>query len=294
MTIKHLCIPGGGPNGITSLGVLQHLEKNGFWNINNIKTIYATSVGSIISLLIALKFDWDTINDYIVMRPWHETYKLKATNIIDSYNKKGIFDKDVFDMFFKPFFNAKDLNLSMTMKEFYEYSKIELHFFAVEMNHYELVDISHLSFPDIPLIQSIHMSCCIPTLFCPVIIDDKCYIDGGLLSNYPIEKCIENNPKEEILGIHNYYEVCETNIVKNESTIIDFVVLFFINLIRNSNSYNKKNIGLIQNELSLLVKDLDFQFMKDALFSSELRKELLDSGIKEGEIFLSKQKEKSL
>ena len=76
MTIKHLVIPGGGPMGIQAIGALQHLEKSGFWNINDIKTIYATSVGAIISLLFALKFDWDAINDYMVLRPWHEAYNV--------------------------------------------------------------------------------------------------------------------------------------------------------------------------------------------------------------------------
>jgi predicted acylesterase/phospholipase RssA len=288
MTIKHLCIPGGGPNGFKSLGVLQQLEKKGFWKIDDIKTIYATSVGSILSILIALKFEWDVINDYIINRPWHETYKIKATNIIDSYNKKGIFDNDVFKLFFKPFFDVKDLPLTMTMREFYEYTKIEMHFFSVEMNQYELVDISHLNFPDIPIIQSVHMSSSIPTLFCPVFIDDKCYIDGGLISNYPIHFCLEKNEKDEIFGIHNYYEKSEENYVKNDSSLFDFVILFFINLIRNSNEYNKKNVGLIPNEISLFVKDLDFEFMKNALYSSEIRKELIESGIKEADHFLSK------
>ena len=66
MTIKHLVISGGGPNGIKSLGILKELCDNNFWNINDIQTIYATSAGAIIALLLLLKFDIDTISNYIL------------------------------------------------------------------------------------------------------------------------------------------------------------------------------------------------------------------------------------
>ena len=266
MPIKHLCIPGGGPNGIISLGALQKLEQHGFWKIEDIESIYATSVGTIISLLIALKFDWDFISEYIMHRPWHESYTLKATNILDSYNKKGLFDRDIFEMFFKPFFDARDIPLTMTMKEFFEYSKIEMHFFSVDINKYKIHDISYITFPDIPVLQAVHMSCCIPALFCPVIIEDKCFIDGGLISNYPIQYCIDKNPKntEEILGIHNFYKEppgseSESNNINNDSNIVDFMILFITNLIRKSN-INEKCVGLIPNELSICVQNMDFSF----------------------------------
>ena len=40
MTIKHLVISGGGPLGFRYLGSLEKLEQEGFWNINNIESIY--------------------------------------------------------------------------------------------------------------------------------------------------------------------------------------------------------------------------------------------------------------
>ena len=54
MTIKHIVISGGGPTGLKALGALQHLERNGFWNIDEIISIYATSAGAIVAVLLAL------------------------------------------------------------------------------------------------------------------------------------------------------------------------------------------------------------------------------------------------
>ena len=66
MTIKHLVMSGGGPTMLQTLGALNYLVINNFVDLENIETIYGTSAGAIIGVCIALKFDWDTINDYII------------------------------------------------------------------------------------------------------------------------------------------------------------------------------------------------------------------------------------
>ena len=55
MTIKHLVISGGGPAMIQSLAAIQQLEENGFVNMKNIETIYGTSAGALVGILICLK-----------------------------------------------------------------------------------------------------------------------------------------------------------------------------------------------------------------------------------------------
>jgi len=288
MTIKHLVIPGGGPLGIQALGALQNLEKARFWNINDIQTIYATSAGAILSLLLALKFDWDSINDYIVLRPWHETYNVNITQIFEAYKKKGIFDKTIVEIFYKPFFETRDLPLTMTMREFYEYSGIELHFFSLELNSFEIVDINHKTFPDIPVIQSVHMSCAIPMIIAPVCFDNKCFVDGGVITNYPIKYCMDNEKNlDEIFGIQNIYEKKENNIVNDDSTMLDYVVHFISRLVKNANSravYTDKIPYELKYDASLMSLD----YMKETLYSSDARKHLLEKGIKAAEDFLSK------
>jgi NTE family protein len=290
MTIKHLVIPGGGPMGIQAIGALQHLEKSGFWNINDIKTIYATSAGAIISLLLALKFDWESINDYIILRPWHEAFGVNISQIFEAYSKKGIFDNSVMKIFYKPFFETKDLSLDMTMLEFYEYSGIELHFFSLELNSFEIVDINYKTFPDIPVLQSVHMSCAIPMVISPVCFDGKCFVDGGILNNYPIKYCIENEKNmEEIFGIQNVYEKQENNIVNNESTMLDYVVHFISRLVNNA-SINSNYEANMPYELKYDAVLMSLDNMKEALYSSEVRKNLIEKGLKAAEDFLSTNK----
>jgi predicted acylesterase/phospholipase RssA len=60
--------------------------------MKNIESIYGTSAGAIVAVMISLRYDWDTINDYIIKRPWHDVFPIKIQNILDAYTKKGIFD----------------------------------------------------------------------------------------------------------------------------------------------------------------------------------------------------------
>ena len=124
MTIKHLVISGVGPIMIQILGSIQHIERQKFINMNDIETIYGTSAGAIVGILICLKFDWETINDYIIKRPWQDVFQINAKSIFDSYSKKGIFDETIIKKCFKPLFDAKDINIDINLKEFYDLSKM--------------------------------------------------------------------------------------------------------------------------------------------------------------------------
>ena len=134
MPIKHLVISGGGPLGFRYLGALQKLEQDGFWHLDDIETIYGTSIGAIIGAFICLKYDWETLTKYIIERPWHDAFKVNPKQIFDSYYNKGLFDKKLAEIIFKPLLEAKDMTLNITLKEFYDFSKIDLHIFSFELN----------------------------------------------------------------------------------------------------------------------------------------------------------------
>jgi len=285
MTIKHLVIPGGGPTGIKALGALQYLEQHGYWNINDIETIYATSAGAIISVLLCLKFDWETINDYIIKRPWSDAFQVNVNQIFEAYSKKGIFDKNVAEIFYKPFFKAKDMSMEITMKEFYEFSKIEIHLFSLDINTFNLEDISYITHPDLQLLTAVQMSSAIPVLISPVCIDDKCYVDGGVICNYPVNQCILRAENiNDIFGLRNKYTKKDENIVKNESTILEYVMNFISRLINNvASKFEEKEIP---NEL---IYDTDLMTLANiqlTLSSKDERQRLIDFGIESGKTFL--------
>jgi predicted acylesterase/phospholipase RssA len=285
--IKHLVISGGGPTMIQTLGSIQHLEENKFIDFNNIETIYGTSAGAIIGVLICLKYDWITLYDYIIKRPWQEVFPIKVQNIFEAYTKKGIFDDKTIIKCFKPLLDAKDISMNISLKEFYDYSKIELHMFSFEVNTFQVEDISYLTHPDISLITAIQMSCALPILMTPVCSEGKCYVDGGVTCNYPLKHCIESNKSiEEILGFKNKYDDHNKNRIDSNSTLLDFTISFLFKLIHSVSSNNTSQSSITYE----VVSNTDFlsvSTLKSALYSIEVREKLYASGIETATKFIS-------
>jgi NTE family protein len=285
MPIKHLVISGGGPTLVQALGAIQHVEQQKFIDLSNIETIYGTSAGAILGTLICLKFDWETINDYIIKRPWHEVFPINVQKIFDAYTKKGIFDSKTVEKIFKPLFSAKDLALDINLQDFYNYSKIELHFFAFDINDFKIEDISYKTHPNISVIMALQMTCSLPVLVAPVCIENKCYIDGGIVCNYPLNKCLELYNPDEILGIKNQYDKNDSNRVDSNSTMLDFLMSFVFKMIKNMDTGDKQTV--IKNEIICKADFLSIDYLKTALHSMDVRKELFDSGTGFAKEFLS-------
>ena len=285
--IKHLVISGGGPTMIQTLGSIQHLEENKFIDINKIETIYGTSAGAIIGVLICLKYDWTTLYDYIIKRPWQEVFPINIQNIFDAYTKKGIFDDKTIIKCFKPLLDAKDISMNISLKEFYEYSKIELHVFSFEVNTFQIEDISYLTHPELSLITAIQMSSALPVLVTPICIEDKCYIDGGITCNYPLKYCIDSGKNtEEILGFKNKYEDYNKNRINSSSSLLEFIMNFLFKIILSISSSSKLQIPITFEVISN-TDFLSINTLKSALYSTEVREKLYANGIETAKIFLS-------
>jgi predicted acylesterase/phospholipase RssA len=82
MTIKNIVLSGGGHTLYQSLGIIQTLEKNDIWKIENIEKIYGTSAGALLGAILCLKFDWDTLNDYFLNRPWKDVFNVDINTIL--------------------------------------------------------------------------------------------------------------------------------------------------------------------------------------------------------------------
>ena len=285
MTIKHLVISGGGPIMVQVLGAIQHLEQNNFVDMKNIESIYGTSAGAIVGILICLKYDWETINDYIIKRPWQDVFPIKVQNIFDAYTKKGLFDIKTIEKVFKPLLDAKDIPMDINLEDFYNLTKIELHLFSFEINEYKAHDISYLTYPKLSLMTAVQMTCALPILVTPVCMDEKCYIDGGMSCNYPLNFCITSGKiPDEILGFKNKYSDEKDNI-NTESTMLDFLLSFLFKAVFSISTDN--NQEEIKNEVICDVKYLTFDILKNALSDIEVRRKLFKNGTEIATIFLS-------
>ena len=292
MVIKHLVMSGGGPAGLITYGAVRDLAKQNFWDLKDIITIYGTSIGSFMGVVISLGYDWDWLDDYFIKRPWDKLVSLTTLSIIDAYNNKGVLTADFIKETLSPLFTAKNLSIDITMKKLFDFNNIDIHLFTTEINGYRMkkVSISHKSHPDLSVINALAMSMAYPFVFIPVCHNEKCYIDGGLLNNYPLYDCIHDNNCEhdEILAFKNSWIVKERKVDDN-TNVFEFLIVILKKMKREIDIQQPQED--IKNTVRCLVEDLDgLQSWVDALSTQDLRRKLIERGTYQAKIFLDYNK----
>lgn len=282
MEIKYLILSGGGQNFFNYIGIFKELFKKKIINIENIKSIYGTSSGSLIAVMLCLKYEWDIIEKYIIERPWDKDFSLTMDNFINLNKNMGLYSSDFFKTIFKSLLDGKDLSMDLTMKELYNYSNIEIHIYTVELNSFKLIDISYKTHPDYKVLDAVRMSSSYPVFIIPLCDSENCYTDGGLILNYPINKCIEDNnlnsdeDKEKILGI-KFNNISSVNRINDESSLIDYlrkIISKLSSTIKNDNSDNE----IIKNEIVVDFQGISFETLLDSITNKNTRIKLLQEG----------------
>jgi predicted acylesterase/phospholipase RssA len=114
---------------------------------------------------------------------------------------------------------------------------------------------------------AVQMTCALPILVTPVCMDDKCFIDGGMSTNYPLNYCIKSgkNP-DEILGFKNKYSD-EKSCINSDSTILDFLLSFLFKAVFSINTDNTQ--PNIKYEVICDVQQLNFNVLRSSLSNIE-------------------------
>jgi len=201
-----LVLSGGGAKGLAHIGVLKTLDSLGV----KVDYIAGTSMGAVVGSLYAsgysghqldsiftnVNFD-ALINDqiprasktfyerensekYAVTIPF-EKFKIQLPSAIS----KG---QNVFNLLTKLTLHVSDVN---------DFEKLPIPFFCVatDVETGEAVILNSGSLP-----QAAAASGAFPSLFQPVIIDNKILVDGGVVNNYPIDELKAKN-MEFIIGV---------------------------------------------------------------------------------------------
>ena len=280
--IKHLVLSGGGTYGLIAYGALKQSSIMGRWSIDNIQSIYGTSIGSMFAVVLALKYDWQTLDDYFIKRPWHHIFKYDVYSIFGAFERRGIFNVKIMEEMFLPLFSGLDdpIDINITMSQFFERTKIDIHVFATDMNAFETIDISHATHPKWRVIDAVYASSCLPIFFSPLANEAKYYVDGGIFLNYPLEPCYNrsNVNHDEILGIRKNYINSTNDNVTEQSNLMDYILILlnktFTKLIKCDDNIKLKNEIVID---AVVISAFELFQMASSM---DKRIELIDMGIK--------------
>ena len=194
MNIDTLILCGGGPVGLVQFGILKKFLEKKEIVYEKIKNIYSTSIGSVIGLIFILNNDYNDITNYFINRPYNKLYDFNLNNFLNIIKNKGLINSDFIKTFLKSIILASPLDVdeNCTFLQLYNKTNIYFNVNSTCLNDFEVKMFNYLNTPEIKVLDAIYTSCSIPILFIPLSIDNNIYLDGGFISNCPIDNYIHD------------------------------------------------------------------------------------------------------
>lgn len=156
-----LALSGGAVRGLAHIAVLEVLEEEGI----PVTAVAGTSAGSIVGGLYAAGVPLERIRHLAVTAGWKKIFRL-------SFPKKGLLESDGIAAFMKA-------NLPVR-----RFEGLTLPFAAVatDLRTGEKVSLTTGS-----IARAVQASCSLPVVFAPTVIRGRPLVDGGVVSNLPVE-----------------------------------------------------------------------------------------------------------
>jgi len=169
-----LALSGGGARGFAHLGALKALEEHGI----RPDIISGVSVGSLIAVLYADGYKPDEL--------FEVANTIRFTSIAEGILPKGGFFK---------MSGVGNLLEKLLKSNTFEELKIPVNVVASDIEKGQIK-----VFNKGEIIPAVLASCSVPIVFAPVHIEDKHYVDGGLLMNFPAS--VIRNQCEKLIGVN--------------------------------------------------------------------------------------------
>ncbi len=220
-----LVLSGGGAKGLAHIGVLKVLEES------NVKIDYitGTSMGAIVGGLYATGYSAVQIDSIFAVTDFDVILRDRIPRSSKNFYEKRNDELYTLILPFEKFkvgvptAYSKGLNiynllarLTHNSRHIHDFSKLPIPFLCVatdiETGKQVILDKGILP-------NALLASAAFPSLFSPVIIDDKVLIDGGVANNYPIEE-IRNLGADIVIGVDVQDDLKDRNNLQNATKIL--------------------------------------------------------------------------
>ena len=267
-----LVLSGGGAKGFAHVGVLKVLEEAKI----PVDYIAGTSIGSIVGGLYSCGYDAATIEKIIIDQDW-------AALLTNEYKSEFVppFDKEDESRYAVSFpFEQKKLALSngilngqnamelltyltIGYHDVFDFSKLPIPFLciATDLTNSEEVVLNKGYLP-----KAIRASMGVPAAFTSTEIDGKMLVDGGIVNNYPVDRCREMGANI-IIGVDITDSLLTTESLNGIPDVIAQMVTFM---------GMKRNLQNSQN-VNVLIRPF-VQAYSAAVFNTEAAEQLIRLG----------------
>lgn len=232
----NIVLAGGARRIIATVGCLKYIEEQN--QLHLLKNVVGVSAGSVVGALIVMGYTVSEMIEFLYhsMKNNCTLDPLECLNIFTTYglNSGDMFERTIEDMIVRKFGEEfKDMTFLQLAKKTGKNLVVTVSNMTKEKCEFFYVDTK----PDMKISLAIRMSCTIPIMFKPIVMDDQLYLDGGLFNNFPMDFFDEN--ANDVLGINLVY----TNYKKMDSFPNYLMFIIYSMIVKaNPSSCNAKNI----------------------------------------------------
>lgn len=201
-----LVLSGGGAKGLAHIGALKVIDRLGI----RVDYVAGTSMGAIVGSLYASGYSGEELDSIFQRINFDDIINDNLPRSIKSFYERENTERYVASLPVEkwrvklPSALSRGQNtynllsrLTIPVSDIDDFSKLPIPFFclATDIESGTAVILDHGS-----LVQSVMASGALPSLFQPVVINDKVLIDGGVVNNYPIDE-LKAKGMDIIIGV---------------------------------------------------------------------------------------------
>lgn len=260
---KNLVLSGGGVKGISLIGALKYLDENNL--LNQIKVFAGSSVGVFISALYIIGYSIDEMYKFTMsldLSCFKTEFSL--SNFLSEF---GFENGNSIEFIIQKLIENKIGNKDITLQELFEKTKKKLIIAVTCINTNRVEYLDYTNNPSLPLWIAVRMTTSIPIFYKPVVYNNKIYVDGGLIDNFPIQLF---NIKETlgIVIIDNVSQMQTIDSIDLEQYLIGvFKCLLYGNIYDKIDKYKESVVSIEVSSTNFIDFDMDKDF-KNSIFNS--------------------------
>ncbi len=179
-----LVISGGGVKGLSALGAVVKLMEDKIITTPDI--LCGTSAGAMICLLMNIGYHPLEIYELLLEIDFTTLVTCDIEDMLSDVHF-GINSPEPFKYIIKTMIETKNYSANITFKELKEKTNQTLIITGTCVNTVSIHYFSADNTPNMSVLDAIQISIAMPFIFKPYKFDDKIWIDGGCMNNYPID-----------------------------------------------------------------------------------------------------------
>lgn len=184
-TMNTLIFEGGGIKGLCYVGALERLVELGKLSLQqDVRFVGGTSAGSFVAAMIAAGHSVSELKEILFKLDWG---KLKdgngVFNFFRLFKRFGFHKGEALEQLVESLLFQKIRRKNITFQQLYVITGKHLKIVGTNLTQGKSFYMDYLHTPDMTVARGVHISCCLPLLFEPVLLDGDFCIDGGVLNN---------------------------------------------------------------------------------------------------------------